>query len=304
MKKPYIYLILFLTGLFSCKSQRSQEVDEMIKKIDQKVEFNYKTKNNIRFDDLIIRLPYIESSEIEKLATIINEKKIEKELFSSFYSNFSVDEIKLLFQQTQLNNTNRNPFLSSEEKNNHVVISESLMTKRKEIYKEIYEKDSDRFNRFKKEFFLLEAKNYEIAKQKETKNTTKNILKYQQVNRPDGFYEVIETNNSTTRTSPLKLVKKASLSFKYNYIQSAKVITTEYSGFNYVIEIVFNTPGAKRFYKLTKDNIGKPLAIVVNKEIISAPIVNEAIEGGKISISGNFTLEEAKSITSIITSKI
>lgn len=303
MKKPYIYLILFITGLFSCKSQRSQEIDEMIKKIDQKVEFNYKTKNNIRFDDLIIRLPYIKPSKIKQLATIINEKKIEEELFSSFYNNFSIDEIKLLFQQTQLNNTNRNPFLSSEEKNNRVIISESLMTKRKEVYKKIYEKDSNRFNRFKKEFFLLEAKNYEIAKQKERENTTKNVLKYQQVNRPDGIYEVIETNN-TTQSSPLKLIKKAALSFKYNYIQSAKVITTEYSSFNYVIEIVFNTPGAKRFYSLTKDNIAKPLAIVVNKEIISAPIVNEPIEGGKISISGNFTLEEAKNIASIITSKI
>ena len=67
MKKPYIYLILFITGLFSCKSQRSQEIDEMIKKIDQKVEFNYKTKNNIRFDDLIIRLPYIKPSKIKQI---------------------------------------------------------------------------------------------------------------------------------------------------------------------------------------------------------------------------------------------
>ncbi len=66
--------------------------------------------------------------------------------------------------------------------------------------------------------------------------------------------------------------------------------------FNPYVSIQFNDEGAKLFEKLTEKNVGKPLAIFVGGQLISAPNVNEKISGGKAQISGRFTLEEANKL--------
>lgn len=62
------------------------------------------------------------------------------------------------------------------------------------------------------------------------------------------------------------------------------------------ISIVFNEEGAKKFEYITEKNIGKPLAIILDNDLVSAPIVNEKISGGEAQISGTFTLDEAKQL--------
>ncbi|MFA5392228.1 MAG: protein translocase subunit SecD [Candidatus Paceibacterota bacterium] len=63
-----------------------------------------------------------------------------------------------------------------------------------------------------------------------------------------------------------------------------------------IVGIQFNEEGAKIFAELTKNNIGKPLAIYLDGTPISAPVVQEEITSGKAQISGNFTLGEAKQL--------
>jgi len=68
-----------------------------------------------------------------------------------------------------------------------------------------------------------------------------------------------------------------------------------------IVSIVFNAQGADLFAKLTKDNVGKTIAIYLDRELgnpepISAPVVREAIVGGKAQISGKFTAAEAKTL--------
>ena len=58
----------------------------------------------------------------------------------------------------------------------------------------------------------------------------------------------------------------------------------------------FTKEGAKLFEEITGRNVGKPLAIFVDKFLISAPIVNQKITGGKAVITGNFTVKEAKKL--------
>lgn len=62
------------------------------------------------------------------------------------------------------------------------------------------------------------------------------------------------------------------------------------------ISIEFNDEGGKLFAELTKKNIGKPIGIFLDGELISAPNVNEEITGGKAEISGQFTVDEAKKL--------
>jgi preprotein translocase subunit SecD len=62
------------------------------------------------------------------------------------------------------------------------------------------------------------------------------------------------------------------------------------------ISLTFTSEGAKLFGEITKRNVGKPVAIVLDGEVISAPTVQTAIENGKAVITGDFTIEEAKNL--------
>jgi len=60
------------------------------------------------------------------------------------------------------------------------------------------------------------------------------------------------------------------------------------------VSLEFNSQGASLFADITGRNIGKPVAIFLDGYPISEPVVNEKITGGQASISGHFTVDEAK----------
>ena len=62
------------------------------------------------------------------------------------------------------------------------------------------------------------------------------------------------------------------------------------------ITIAFNSTGAKRFGRVTQENVGKPFAIILDNKVLSAPNINEPILGGTASISGSFTAESANTL--------
>lgn len=63
------------------------------------------------------------------------------------------------------------------------------------------------------------------------------------------------------------------------------------------VSIEFSPEGAKKFAEITKRNVGKPLAIFLDNEYVSAPTVQQEIIGGNAVISGNFTTDEAKALS-------
>ena len=63
-----------------------------------------------------------------------------------------------------------------------------------------------------------------------------------------------------------------------------------------------NTEGARRWAALTKANVGKAIAIVLDDAVYSAPRVNGEIDGGQSSISGNFTIEDTKDLANTLKS--
>ncbi|RYD87984.1 MAG: protein translocase subunit SecD, partial [Sphingomonadales bacterium] len=62
------------------------------------------------------------------------------------------------------------------------------------------------------------------------------------------------------------------------------------------VAISLDGAGSKRFAKVTQENTGKPFAIIVDNEVISAPNINEPILGGSATISGGFTVESANQL--------
>ncbi len=68
------------------------------------------------------------------------------------------------------------------------------------------------------------------------------------------------------------------------------------------ISMTMNAEGAQAWKNITRDNIGKCVAIVLDDQVYSAPRVNDEIAGGRSSITGDFTLEEAKDLANILKS--
>ena len=66
------------------------------------------------------------------------------------------------------------------------------------------------------------------------------------------------------------------------------------------ISMTMNTDGAKIWKRLTSDNIGKSVAIVLDNYVYSFPTVQSEIPNGRSQITGNFTIEEAKDMANIL----
>ncbi len=64
-----------------------------------------------------------------------------------------------------------------------------------------------------------------------------------------------------------------------------------------VIAIQFNDDGRKLFAEITKNNVGKSLAIVIDGQILMAPVIKDPIINGQATITGSFSLEEAKKLS-------
>ncbi len=82
------------------------------------------------------------------------------------------------------------------------------------------------------------------------------------------------------------------------YLQSAEVLLPQPGGrTNIAVGITFNEEGAQLFEQITKENVGNQLAIFLDGTVMSAPVINTAISGGKAEISGSFTKEEAQELS-------
>ena len=67
-----------------------------------------------------------------------------------------------------------------------------------------------------------------------------------------------------------------------------------------IVSFRFNNNGARRFATATQENVGKPFAIILDNEVISAPVIREPILGGSGQISGNFTVQGANDLAILL----
>jgi len=114
------------------------------------------------------------------------------------------------------------------------------------------------------------------------KEETEKILEEQKKNNPEyAFVDPYFLPSQPALTG--KYLKKAQLDFN----------TRTYEP---MVSLEFNDEGAKIFAELTKKNVGKILAIYLDGQPISLPVVQEEITEGKAQITGKFTAEEAKKL--------
>jgi preprotein translocase subunit SecD len=67
-----------------------------------------------------------------------------------------------------------------------------------------------------------------------------------------------------------------------------------------IVSFRFNTSGSRKFAQATSENVGQPFAIVLDNEVISAPVIREPITGGSGQISGNFTVQAANDLAILL----
>lgn len=69
-----------------------------------------------------------------------------------------------------------------------------------------------------------------------------------------------------------------------------------------VVGLEFSSEGGKKFAQLTAQNIGKPISILLDGEVLTAPMVQEAITGGRAQITGSRSVEEAERLAILLRS--
>ncbi len=85
-------------------------------------------------------------------------------------------------------------------------------------------------------------------------------------------------------------------------LKEARAEYSQKMGIEHVVSFKLNEVGADKFYQLTSKHFGKPLAIVLDGVVISAPRISEPISGGAGIISGNFTAESARELALLLQS--
>ncbi len=94
-----------------------------------------------------------------------------------------------------------------------------------------------------------------------------------------------------TESAQVAYFEKTNLSGKH--LKKANLSYDQKNG-KPVVELVFNKEGTGIFAELTKENLNKPLAIYLDDELLTSPVVQSVIKNGTAVISGEFTVEEAK----------
>ena len=116
------------------------------------------------------------------------------------------------------------------------------------------------------------------------------ILEFR-LERPEA--EAIITQASGTPVALSEVFYPAELTGRY--LSRARVEFDPNTGVP-LIGLEFTSEGADLFAKITRENIGKPLAIILDGAVLSQPVIQSEITGGRAQITGQFTPDEAKAL--------
>jgi SecD/SecF fusion protein len=113
--------------------------------------------------------------------------------------------------------------------------------------------------------------------------------------------KAIDEKETIYQLIALKSSKGGRASMSGDVVVDARDDFDKYRGGS-VVHMNMNSQGAKEWEKLTGNNVGRAIAIVLDDQVYSFPNVNGAISGGSSEISGGFTPEEAKDLANVLKS--
>jgi len=154
--------------------------------------------------------------------------------------------------------------------------------------------------------YVKAAGGYQPASDFAVKSRTKGFRQRVENFRPKGFdgnrlYGIkLVLQKEGNVYKPCFVERSSRNMMKGDTLSKASVTTDPIGGV--CVSFSFNGEGAKKFGELTARNVGRRLAIILDNTLYSAPNLKEPITGGSGRISGNFTAEEARSLSNILNS--
>ena len=215
-----------------------------------------------------------EDQIIKKIINAFNEKFNNKEI-NDIYEFIQTSAFQKLFNSTETYKTISKQFIDID---NEI----EIITKR-------FEEKRNKSGNDKSKLFLKELNELNNKRIKEFKPIPVD-------DKEDGFYATIDYTDNI-EDKDIKLENNPSLTLK-DILEVKKVYNSNIN--QWEVSIVFTKEGARKFYFLTKENIGNPIAIVISNKIVSLPIVNSTIMGGEVSISGDFTENEIEHMIKVL----
>ena len=113
------------------------------------------------------------------------------------------------------------------------------------------------------------------------------------------FYFLVERDRETGKIVKKPIILKKEAILTGTYLKNAQVRIDPQFNEPYVW-IQFDSRGAKIFERITEENVGRRLAIVLDEVVRSAPVIREKISGGEAQITGGFTMEEASDLALVL----
>ncbi len=114
-------------------------------------------------------------------------------------------------------------------------------------------------------------------------------------------HKPMKGNESFIRLYAIKTTRDGRPSLSGKYVTNANMAYGQFKS-EAEVSMTMNSEGAKKWANLTRENVGKCIAIVLDGYVVSAPVVKTEIKGGSSSISGNFTQAEATDLANILNS--
>ncbi|MDD3446947.1 MAG: protein translocase subunit SecD, partial [Zavarzinia sp.] len=111
--------------------------------------------------------------------------------------------------------------------------------------------------------------------------------------------EILEGEPPPGSTAPEPIAVRKKVLLTGEMLVDASATTNPQTG-EWVVGFRFDGEGAKRFANVTKENVGRRFAIVLDGKVISAPVIREPILGGQGQISGNFTAQGANDLAVLL----
>jgi preprotein translocase subunit SecD len=118
--------------------------------------------------------------------------------------------------------------------------------------------------------------------------------------KEDATPEQLQSGRAPVGSQIVRFANGAPLAVDRRAIITGSQLTKAHQSFNQnneaEVAIEFNAEGGRRFAEVTRANVGKPFAIILDNVVLSAPSIREPILGGAASISGSFTVESAQAL--------
>ena len=114
------------------------------------------------------------------------------------------------------------------------------------------------------------------------------------------LYEKVKNPQTQLMIQGQAYIVERRASLTGNMLADARALPDQYQFGQYYVQMRLNSRGKRLFARLTQENVGRALAIVLDDTIFSAPVIQEPILGGEAQITGTFTPEEARDLAIVL----